>query len=155
MLDHITKKICELSNKIELFWKYVKDDRDSWESHYANERTLEKAFSAFSDVISSTRKARNIYDETLKRIEALWRSTKENFARDQSMQMLRSMRRCALRDMSMKNARHVVNLTVENRLKNLDRKVSISRKSINRDWIRVTTEEYVSREIESTAHQNS
>ncbi len=155
MLDHITKKICELSNKIELFWKYVKDDKNSWKSHYANERALKKAFSALSDVINSIRKTKNIYDETLKRIEALWKSAKENFARDQSMQMLRSMRRCVLRSMSMKNARHVVNLTVKNRLKNLDRKVSINRKSINRDWIKMTTEEYVSREIESTAHQNS
>jgi hypothetical protein len=154
LLNHITKKTYELNNKTKVFWKYDKDDKESWKSYYANERALKKAFSALFDVINSIRKIKNIYDETLKRIVTLWESTKEMFARDQFVQMLKSMRRCALRNMSMKNARHVVNLIIKNRLKNLSREVSISSKFVNRDWIRVTIEEYDSRQIESVTRFN-
>ncbi len=140
MLDHITEKTYELNTKAKKFWDYVKTNKESWKSHYENERALKEAFSALLDIISSIKKIRNTYDETLWKIDMLWDSTKEIFARDQFVQILRSMRRCVLRDMTMKNARRVVNFAMKNRLKNFARDVSINRKSINRDWIKMTNE---------------
>jgi lipopolysaccharide biosynthesis glycosyltransferase len=133
MLNHITNKMYELNNKAKKFWHYVKEDKESWTSHHDNERALKKAFSVFSDVINSIRKIKNTYEKTSRKINALWKSAEEMFAHEQFVQMLKSLRRCALRSMTIKNVRRVVRLIIENRLKNSAREISISRKSINRD----------------------
>jgi hypothetical protein len=138
----------DLEIKAETFWEYVKSDKESWDSHHEDEQTLKKTFSTLSKMIETTRKARNSYEETLRRINALWESKKEKFARDQFVQLLRSMRRCALRNLNLNDVRRVVSLTTENRLMNFVREMSTSRKSINRNWIRVTDEEYDSSRIE-------
>jgi uncharacterized protein YcbX len=97
-LNHIIEKAFELSIKTEEFWHYVKTNRKSWDSHYQNERALEEAFSTLSDVISFVVKTRSIYDEAFKKINVLWNSAKETFARNQFVQVLRSLRRCVLRN---------------------------------------------------------
>jgi hypothetical protein len=102
----------DLEIKAETFWKYEKSDKESWDSHHENEQTLKKTFSTLSKMIETTRKARNNYEKTLRRINVLWRSNEEKFARDQLVQLLKNMRRCALRDLSLNNFRRVVNLTI-------------------------------------------
>jgi hypothetical protein len=73
----------ELKIKTKTFWKYVKEDKESWNSHHENERTLKKTFSTLSKMIETTRKTRNDYEKTLRRINALWKSNEEKFARNQ------------------------------------------------------------------------
>jgi hypothetical protein len=154
MLNHITEKTYELSTKAKKFWDYVKTNKENWKSHYKNERVLKKTFSVLLDVINSIKKTRNTYDEALRKINMLWDSTEEIFARDQFVQVLRSMRQCALRSMTMKNARRVVSFAMKNRLKNFARDVSINRKSVNRDWIKMTNENYDLRQIKSATCSN-
>ncbi len=55
----------------------------------------------------------------------------------------------------MKDARRAVILAMKDRLKNLVRDVSTSRKSINRDRIKMTNENYDSRRIKSATNSNS
>jgi uncharacterized protein (UPF0147 family) len=141
-LNHIIEKTFQLSIKTEEFWHYVKTNIESWDFHYQNERAFEKAFSALSNVISSIAKARNIYEKAFKKINALWDSAKKTFARNQFVQVLRSLRRCVLRDMTLKRACRAVAFAIENRLNNSTRDVSINRKSINRDWIKIANENY-------------
>jgi hypothetical protein len=89
------------------------------------------------------------------RIIALWESDEEKFARDQFVQLLRSMRHCALRSLSLNDVRRVVRLTIENRLMNLVKEISRNKESVNRDWIRVTNEKYDSLRIEFALDSNS
>jgi hypothetical protein len=154
-LNHITDKMCELKTKAETFWEYVKKDKESWDSHYEDERALKKAFSRLSKMIETTRKARNDYEKTLRRIKMLWESNEKKFARNQFVQLLRSMRRCALQSLSLNDVRRVVRLTIKDRLMNLVKEMSTSKESINRDWIRVTNEEYDSLRIEFAFNSNS
>ncbi len=149
VLNHIIEKTFQLSIKTEEFWHYVKTNIESWDSHYQNERALEEAFSALSNVISSIAKARNIYEKAFKKIDALWDSAKEAFARNQFVQVLRSLRRCALRSMTLKEACRAVAFAIKNRLNNSIRNVSTSRKSVNRDWIKIANENYDLRQIKS------
>jgi hypothetical protein len=127
VLNHIIEKAFELSTKTEEFWHYVKTNKESWDSHYQNERAFEEAFSTLSDVINFVAKTRSIYDEAFKKINVLWDSAKETFARNQFVQVLRSLRRCALRSMTLKEACRAVALAIENRLNNSTRDVSTSR----------------------------
>jgi uncharacterized protein (UPF0147 family) len=152
ILNYIIEKTYELNIKMKEFWHYIKINKKNWDFHYQNERALKKAFSILSNVINSIAKTRNIYDEASKKINALWDSTKETFTRDQLIQVLRSLWWCVLRDMIMKNARRAMILAMKNRLKNLVWNVSTSRKSINKDWIKVTNENYDSRRIKSATN---
>ncbi len=147
VLNHIIEKTFQLSIKTKEFWHYVKTNIESWNFHYQNERALEEAFSILSNVISSIAKARNIYEKAFKKIDALWDSAKEAFARNQFVQVLRSLRRCALRDMTLKEACRAVAFAIENRLNNSIRNVSTSRESINRNWIKIANEDYDLRQI--------
>jgi uncharacterized protein (UPF0147 family) len=142
ILNHITKKTFQLSIKTEEFWHYVKTNIENWDLHYQNERVFEKTFSVLSNVINSIAKTRNIYEKAFKKINVLWSSAKKTFARNQFVQVLRSLRRCALRDMTLKKACRVVAFAIKNRLNNSTRDVSTSRKSINRNWIKITNENY-------------
>ncbi len=137
-LNHIIEKAFELSIKTEEFWHYVKTNRESWDSHYQNERAFEEAFSTLSNVINFVAKTRSTYDEAFKKINVLWDSAKETFARNQFVQVLRSLRRCVLRDMTLKDACCAVVLAIKNRLNNSTRDVSKSEESINRNWINIT-----------------
>jgi hypothetical protein len=65
------------------------------------------------------------------------------------------MRRCVRRNLSLNDVRRVVNLTIENRLMNFAKEMSTSRKSINRNWIKVTDEKYDSFRIELASCSNS
>jgi hypothetical protein len=122
-------------------------NRENWNFHYQNERAFEKTFSTLSNVMSSIAKTRSIYDEAFKKINVLWNSTRKAFARNQFVQILQSLRRCALRNMTLKEACRAVILVVENRLNNSTRDVSISRESVNRNWIKITNENYDFRQI--------
>jgi hypothetical protein len=146
-LNHIIEKAFELSIKTEEFWHYVKTNRESWDSHYQNERAFEEAFSTLSNVINFVAKTRSTYDEAFKKINVLWDSAKETFARNQFVQVLRSLRRCVLRDMTLKEACRAVAFAIENRLNNSIRDVSTSRESVNRDWIKIANENYDLRQI--------
>jgi hypothetical protein len=106
-------------------------------------------------MIDATRKTKNNYEETLWRINTLWKSKEKKFARDQFVQLLKSMRRCALRNLNLNDVRRVVNLTIKNRLMNLVKEMSTSKKSINRNWIRMTEKEYDSSRIEFASCLNS
>jgi hypothetical protein len=145
----------ELKIKAEIFWKYVKEDKESWNSHHENERALKKTFSTLSKMIETTRKTKNDYEKTLRRINALWESNEKKFARNQFVQLLRSMRRCALRSLSLNDVRRVVRLTIKDRLMNLVKKMSTSKESINKDWIKVINEKYDSSRIEFAFDWNS
>jgi hypothetical protein len=149
ILNHIIEKTFQLSIKTEEFWHYVKTNIESWDFHYQNERAFEKAFSALSNVISSIAKTRNIYEKAFKKINVLWNAAKEAFARNQFVQVLRSLRRCALRNMTLKEACRAVAFAIKNRLNNSIRDVSTSRESINRDWIKIANENYDLRQIKS------
>ncbi len=155
ILNHITKKMYDLKTKAKTFWKYVKSDKENWDSHYENEQTLKKMFSTLSKIINATRQTKNNYEKTLRRINALWKSKKEKFARDQFVQLLKSMSRCALRDLNLNDVRRVVSLTIKNRLMNLVKEMSMNRKSINRNWIKMTNEEYDSFRIKFASCSNS
>ncbi len=155
ILNHITEKIYELKTKAKTFWKYVKEDKKSWDFHHEDERALKRTFSTLSKMIETTRKTRNSYEKTLRRINALWKSNEKKFARDQFVELLKSMRRCALRDLNLNDVRRVVNLTIENRLMNLVKEMSTSKKSINKNWIKVTNEKYDSSQIEFAFCSNS
>jgi hypothetical protein len=155
ILNHITDKMYELKTKAETFWEYVKEDKESWDSHHKDERALKKTFSTLSKMIQTTRKTRNDYEKTLRRISALWESDEKKFARNQFVQLLRSMRRCVLRSLSLNDARRVVRLTIEDRLMIFVREMSTSKESVNKDWIRVTDEKYDSSRIEFAFDSNS
>jgi hypothetical protein len=103
-LESYIEKAFKLSIKTKEFWHYVKTNKKSWDFHYQNERAFEKAFSTLSNVINSIAKTRSIYDEAFKKINVLWDSTKKMFTRNQFVQILRNLRRCALRDMTLKEA---------------------------------------------------
>jgi hypothetical protein len=145
----------DLEIKAETFWKYVKNDKENWYSHHENEQALKKPFSTLSKMIDATRKTRKNYEETLRRINALWESKKKKFAHDQFVQLLRNMRRCILRNLNLNNVRRVVSLTRKNRLMNFVKKMSMNRKSINKNWIKMTNEKYDSFRIELASCLNS
>jgi hypothetical protein len=145
----------ELKIKAKTFWEYVKKDKENWDSHHENERALKRTFSTLSKMIETTRKTRNDYEKTLRRINALWESNEEKFARDQFVQLLRSMRRCALQSLSLNDVRRVVRLIIKNRLMNFVKKMLTSKESINKDWIKVTNEKYDSFRIEFAFDSNS
>ncbi len=155
ILNHITKKMYDLKIKIKIFWKYVKSDKENWDSHHEDEQTLKRTFSTLSKMIETTRKTRNSYEETLRRINELWKSNERKFARNQFVQLLKSMRRCVLRNLSLNDFRRVVNLKIKNRLMNLAKEMSMNKKSINRDWIKVTDEKFDSFRIELASCSNS
>jgi hypothetical protein len=146
-LNHIIEKTFELSIKTEEFWYYVKTNKESWDFHYQNKRAFKESFSILSNVINSIAKTRSIYDKTFKKINVLWDSVKETFTRNQFVQVLRNLRRCALRDMTLKEACRAVAFAIKNRLNNSTRNVSTSRESINRNWIKITNEDYDFRQI--------
>ncbi len=101
ILNEITEKTYDLGTKTEVFWEHVKEDKKSWERHYESVDALKKAFLAASKMIKDAKRARNTYEEALKRIDLLWESEKIVFAREQSMQILRSMRSCVVRELTM------------------------------------------------------
>jgi hypothetical protein len=146
-LNHIIEKTFQLSIKTKEFWHYVKTNVESWDFHYQNKRAFEEAFSALSNVISSIIKTRNIYEKAFKKINVLWDSAKKAFARNQFVQVLRSLRRCVLRSMTLKEACRAIVLAIKNRLNNSTWDVSTNRESINRDWIKITNENYDLRQI--------
>jgi hypothetical protein len=145
----------ELKNKTETFWKYVKENKKNWNSHHENERALKKTFSTLSKMIKTTRKTKNDYEKTLRRINALWKSNEKKFARNQFVQLLKNMRRCVLRSLSLNDVRRVMKLTIKDRLMNFVKEMSTSKKSINKNWIKVINEEYDSSRIEFALNSNS
>ncbi len=145
----------DLKIKTKIFWKYVKSDKENWNSHHENEQTLKKTFSTLSKMIKTTRKTKNNYEKTLRRINVFWKSNEKKFAQSQFVQLLRSMWRCVLRSLSLNDVRRVVNLTIENRLMNLAKEMSMNKKSINKNWIKVTNKEFDSSRIELAFCLNS
>jgi hypothetical protein len=145
----------DLKIKAKIFRKYVKNNKENWNSHHENEQTLKKMFSTLSKMIETTRKTRNNYAETLRWINALWNSKKKKFARDQFVQLLKSMRRCALRNLNLNDVRRVVSLTIKNRLMRFVKEMSTSKKSINKNWIKITNEKYDSFRVKFASFLNS
>jgi hypothetical protein len=93
--------------------------------------------------------------KTLRRINMLWKLNEKKFARNQFVQLLRNMRRCVLRNLSLNDARRVVNVTIKNRLMNFAKKMSTSKKLINKNWIKMTNKNYDSFRIEFALCSNS
>ncbi len=148
ILNHIIEKTYELNIKTNEFWHYVKTNKKNWDSYYQNVRALKETFSSLSKMIEATRKTKNSYEKTLRRINVLWKSNEKKFTRNQFVQLLRSMRRCVLRSLSLNDVRRVVSLRIKNRLMNFAKEMSTNRKSINKNWIKMTNEKIDSFRIE-------
>ncbi len=133
------------------FWSINKyDDRNStfhcgledlrWRPHHLIIMDLVVAYPAISGIVGAVRKERSVYNEAVQKIEQLWRKKELDYAINQSLRILRNMRKIALRNWAVENAMKIMSKIIDYRLRNSERDVRKKAIPTNDDWVKITTE---------------
>ncbi len=144
ILDRIVQTRTILDEKVKRFWEYVIDDAENWRSHHSIILNFVAIYFVISKIVNAVKKERSVYQKTIHIIERLWRKKKYEYAINQSIEILRNMRKVVIKNWSIHDVMKTMIKAIEYRLKNSEREMRKKIISINDDWIKMTTKVFIS-----------
>ncbi len=144
ILDRIVQTSVILDEKTKTFWQYVLNDFDNWRLHHSTVLNFVAIYFVISEIVNAIKKERSVYQKTIHIIERLWRKKKYEYAINQSIEVLRNMRKVVIKSWFIHDTMKAMIKAIEHRLKNSERRVRKKITSINDDWVKVTTKVFMS-----------
>ncbi len=144
ILNRIIQTNVILDEKTETFWQYVLNDSDSWRLHHSTVLNFAAIYFVISEIVNAIKKERSVYQKTIHIIERLWEKKKYEYAINQSIEVLRNMRKVVIKSWFIHDAMKAMIKAIEYKLKNSEREVRKKIISINDDWVKVTTKDFMS-----------
>jgi hypothetical protein len=144
ILNWIIQTNIILDEKIKTFWQYVLNDFDNWRFHHSIILNLIAIYFVISKIVNAIKKERNVYQKMIHIIKRLWKKKKYEYAIDQSIEVLRNMRKVVIKSSFIHDAMKAMIKAIEYRLKNSKRKMRKKIISINDDWVKMTTKVFMS-----------
>jgi hypothetical protein len=144
ILDRIVQTRTILDEKTKRFWEYVIDDAENWRFHHSIILNFIAIYFVISKIVNAVKKKRSVYQKTIHIIERLWEKKKYKYAINQSIEILRNMRKVVIKSWSIHDVMKTMIKAIEYRLKNSKREMRKKIISINDDWIKVTTKIFMS-----------
>ncbi len=144
ILDRIIQTSVILDEKTETFWRYVLNDSDNWRFHHSTVLNFVAIYFVISEIVNAIKKERSVYQKTIHIIERLWEKKKYEYAIDQSIEVLRNMRKVVIKSWFIHDVMKAMIKAIEYKLKNSERRVRKKIISINDDWVKMTTKIFMS-----------
>ncbi len=133
ILDRIIQTNVILDEKAETFWQYVLNDFDNWRFHHSIVLNFVAIYLVISEIVNAIKKKRSVYQKTIHIIERLWKKKKYEYAVNQSIEMLRNMRKIVIKDWFIHDVMKTMIKIIDYRLKNSERRVRKKTTSTNDD----------------------
>ncbi len=130
--------------KTKRFWKYVIDDAENWRFHHSNVLNFVAIYFVISKIANTAKKEKHVYQKTIHIIERLWEKKKYEYAINQSIEILRNMKKVVIKNWFIHDVMKTMIKTIDYRLKNLKRKVRKKTTSTNDDWVKITKKMFMS-----------
>ncbi len=144
ILDRIIQTNVILDEKAETFWQYVLNDSDNWRFHHSTVLNFVAIYFVISEIVNAIKKERSVYQKTIHIIERLWEKKKYEYAVNQSIEMLRNMRKVVIKDWFIHDVMKTMIKVIDYRLKNSEREVRKKATSTNDDWAKIAEEVFMS-----------
>ncbi len=133
ILDWIVQTSTILDEKAKRFWKYVIDNAENWRFHHLIVLNLIATYSIVSEIMNAAKKKRNVYRKTIHIIEQHWKKKNRDYVVNQSLKILRNMRKMIIKNWFVYNAMKALKKIIDHWLKNSNRDVRKKIISINDD----------------------
>jgi hypothetical protein len=98
ILNRIIQTNVIFDEKAKTFWQYVLNDFDNWRFHHSTVLNFVAIYFVISKIVNAIKKERNVYQKTIHIIERLWEKKKYEYAINQSIEMLRNMRKVVIKN---------------------------------------------------------
>ncbi len=144
ILDRIVQTKTILDEKTKRFWKYVIDDAESWRLHHSNVLNFVAIYFVISEIVNAIKKERSVYQKTIHIIERLWERKKYEYAINQSIEILRNMRKVVMKNWFIHDVMKTMIKAIDYRLKNSEREMRKKTTSTNDDWAKIAEEVFMS-----------
>jgi hypothetical protein len=144
ILDRIIQTNVILDEKTKTFWQYILNDFDNWRLHHSTVLNFVAIYFVISKIVNAIKKERNVYQKTIHIIERFWEKKKYEYAINQSIEVLRNMKKVVIKSWFIHDAMKAMIKAIEYQLKNSKRKVRKKIISINDDWVKMTTKIFMS-----------
>ncbi len=144
ILNRIIQTNVILDEKTKTFWQYVLNDFDNWRFHHSTVLNFVAIYFVISKIVNAIKKEKSVYQKTIHIIERLWKKKKYEYAINQSIEVLRNMRKVVIKSWFIHDIMKAMIKAIEHRLKNLKKEVRKKIISINDDWVKVTTKIFMS-----------
>jgi hypothetical protein len=144
ILDRIIQTNIILDEKAKTFWQYVLNDFDNWRFHHSIVLNFVAIYSVISEIVNAVKKKRSVYQKTIHIIERLWEKEKYEYAINQSIEILRNMRKVVIKDWFIDDVMKTMIKVIDCRLKNSERRVRKKATSTNDDWVKIAEEMFMS-----------
>ncbi len=144
ILNRIIQTSVILDEKAETFWQYVLNDFDSWRFHHLIVLNFVAIYFVISKIVNAIKKKKSVYQKTIHIIERLWKKKKYEYAINQSIEMLRNMRKIVIKDWFIHDAMKIMIKIIDYRLKNSEKKMRKKTTSTNDDWTKITKKIFMS-----------
>jgi hypothetical protein len=144
ILDRIIQTSIILDEKAETFWQYVLNDSDSWRLHHSIVLNFAAIYSVISEIVNAVKKRRSVYQKTIHIIERLWEKEKYEYAVNQSIEILRNMRKVVIKDWFIDDVMKTIIKVIDCRLKNSEKRVRKKATPTNDDWAKIAKEVFMS-----------
>ncbi len=144
ILDRIVQTNVILDEKTKTFWQYVLNDSDKWRLHHSIVLNFVAIYFVISEIVNAIKKERSVYQKTIHIIERFWRKKKYEYAVNQSIEMLRNMRKVVIKDWFIHDVMKTMIKIIDYRLKNSKRKVRKKTTSTNDDWAKIAKKVFMS-----------
>ncbi len=83
-------------------------------------------------------KKKNAYQKTIHIIERFWKKKEYNYAINQSIEILRNMKKVVIKSWFIQDVMKIMSKSIEHRLKNSNRDVRKKTTSTKNDWVKIT-----------------
>jgi hypothetical protein len=133
-----------LDEKAKTFWQYVLNDFDNWRLHHSIVLNFVAIYFVISEIVNAVKKKRSAYQKTIRIIERFWEKKKYDYAINQSIEILRNMKKVVIKNWFIHDVMKIMSKTIEYRLKISDKDVRKKTTSTNDDWVKITKEMFMS-----------
>jgi hypothetical protein len=144
ILDRIVQTRTILDEKTKRFWEYVIDDAESWRFHHSNVLNFVAIYFVISEIVNAIKKERNVYQKTIHIIERLWEREKYEYAINQSIEILRNMKKVVMKNWFIHDVMKTMIKAIDYRLKNSEKRVRKKATSTNDDWAKIAEKMFMS-----------
>ncbi len=144
ILNRIIQTNVILDEKAKTFWQYVLNDFDNWRLHHSIVLNFVAIYFVILKIVNAIKKEKNVYQKTIHIIERLWKKKKYEYAINQSIEMLRNMRKVVIKDWFIHDAMKIMIKVIDYRLKNSEKRMRKKTISTNDNWAKITKKVFMS-----------
>jgi hypothetical protein len=123
ILNRIIQTNVILDKKTKTFWQYVLNDFDNWRFHHSIVLNFVAIYFVISEIVNAIKKEKSVYQKTIHIIERFWKKKKYDYAINQSIKILRNMKKVVIKDWFIHDVMKTMIKVIDYRLKNSKRKV--------------------------------